>query len=242
MLDDDDSSATGSRVDSFQSASDTSEEDLDEFDVFPGGSHPVGQTHAASNAKLTFAPPRLLRKMWHEFTIRSRQISFSKPLTMAEDGELVDVPGEIGPGGLEDHFGLDGLDGLKQETATIDTLMVDTPELSFALDTEQFFTTLDVVRHVLLAPPGQKKEYEVVREDMERPRARSTSATSPRSPTYRESRSQSGSMTEGVKRRATVRRQSMMSGRTISSSDRDTSATPEPSGGWWSEIQKSINR
>ena len=242
MLGDDDSSATGSHAESFQSGSDSSsfsdEEDLDEFDVYPG-SHPTGQTHAASNAKLTFAPPSLLRKMWHEFTIRSRQISYSKPLAMAEEGELGDVPDEIGGtgGGLKDDF---GLDGFRQQPPTIDSLLVDTPELSFALDTEQFFTTLDVVRHVLLAPPAPKREYEVVREDVERPRARSASATSPHSPTNRESRTASGSMAEGVKRRAAVRRQSTLSGRTISSSERETMA-PESSGGWWSDVQNTIN-
>ena len=43
------------------------------------------ETAASLFQKMTFEPPSLLRKMWEEFTIRSRQMTYSKPLTMAAD-------------------------------------------------------------------------------------------------------------------------------------------------------------
>lgn len=97
---------------------------------------------ADRHANMTFETPDLLKKMWNEFTINSRHVNYNKPLNQLMRDKAVDN-GEI----------------VVSDTATIDSMNIEVPELSFDLDTEQFFTTLDVVRHVLLAPPPPKREY-----------------------------------------------------------------------------------
>ena len=139
---------------------------------------------ADRHATMTFETPDLLKKMWNEFTIRSRHLNYNKPLK-----QLV---GEGGAAGEEDI--------VVSETATVNSMNVEVPELSFNLDTEQFFTTLDVIRHVLLAPPPPKREYEVV--DFERGRGRKAG----------ESGGERESMAGGVQRRAELRRESSVRG------------------------------
>ena len=103
------------------------------------------------------------------------------------------------------------------DICTIDSIFLDVPELSFNLDTEQFFTTLDVVRHVLLAPPPPKREYEFVMNDFKEgdgARSRTSSATESGAGSSGATRLNRGdstgsSMSEGVKRRAQQRRESM---------------------------------
>ena len=110
------------------------------------------------HAKTTFQVPILLRKMWEEFTIRSRHVTFTKPLKlMLAEAEAAEERAE--QGGAYEHELYS--DSVKSDMCTIDSIFVDVPELFFNLDKNQFFTTVDVVRHVLLAPPPAKREYEI---------------------------------------------------------------------------------
>ncbi|GMH48247.1 hypothetical protein TrLO_g884 [Triparma laevis f. longispina] len=221
------------------------------------------ETAASSFQKMTFVPPSLLRKMWEEFTIRSHQVTYSKPLMMAIDSSGDGVSPFIGDDESVFEGDLDNANYLPQEQApaTIDSLILDVPELSFLLDSEQFFTTLDVVRHVLLAPPPQKREYEFVRHDFEAGGRETTVSLYPRptsvrsggsmgleSPTNRMGRAQSGSMAEGVARRAAVRRESVSLRRPSTtshvSSERDEVEGGKGGGGGgrWEEIKRTIDK
>jgi len=97
---------------------------------------------------MTFATPDLLKKMWHEFSLTVQHIMYNEPLKL---NNMV-VAGEFSA--LIEEAAI-------SDVCTVDSMRVDLPELNFSLDAEQFFTTVDVIRNVLLAPPRQKRNYEV---------------------------------------------------------------------------------
>ena len=109
----------------------------------------VANQHAKQATMMTFAPPDLLKKMWHEFSLETTHVMYNEPLKL----NSIVVAGDFS--GLADEEALDS------EVCTVDNLRIDLPELNFSLDAEQFFTTVDVIRNVLLAPPPPKRNYEV---------------------------------------------------------------------------------
>jgi len=160
---------------------------------------------------MTFAPPSLLKKMWHEFSLTETHIIYNEPLKL---NNLVIAGDFSGPA----H------EALVSNVQTVDSMRVDLPELNFALDAEQFFTTVDVIRNVLLAPPPPKRNYEVEtksaaafvregRESLIRESSRSVSLSASLSvDTMNDdvggSRPSSTTNVSGLKRRAERRRES----------------------------------
>jgi len=81
--------------------------------------------------------------MWYEFSLTVQHVMYNEPLKL--NSVVVGDANEI----------------VVSHVPTVDSMHVDLPELNFILDAEQFFTTVDVIRNVLLAPPPPKRNYEL---------------------------------------------------------------------------------